>query len=92
MYTLKYCSVSYTIISNPHLTELHPHIVADAFYNGEVENEIRHLVGEGWKLQDFSFRNDSDRECIMEKIESIRCQRIYPHYECTVECKERGMT
>ena len=27
----------------------------------------------------------------MEEIEKIRCQRMYPHYECTVECKERGM-
>ena len=75
---------------NCHLSELHPHIVADAFYNGEIENEIRQLVREGWKFTNFSFKNDSDRERLMEVIESIRCERIYPHYECTAECKERG--
>lgn len=71
--------------------ELHPHIVADAFYNGEIENEIRQLASEGWQVTDFSFRSDSDRERIMEEIENIRCQRIYPHNECTADCKERGM-
>ena len=72
--------------------ELNPHIVADAFYNGEVESEIRLLVnGSGsLTLTDFTFRKDSDREAIMEKIESIRSQTIYHHHDCTTDCKKRG--
>ena len=72
--------------------ELNPHIVADAFYNGEVENEIRLLVnGSGsLTLTDFTFRKDSDREAIMEKIESIRSHTIYLHHDCTTDCKKRG--
>ena len=67
------CSIANQYIHrvNCHLSELHPHIVA---YNGEIENEIRQLVREGWKFTDFSFKNDSDRERLMEVIESIRCQ------------------
>ena len=49
---------------------MNPHNVADAFYNGELENEIRLLATRSGtvNLSDFTFRKDSDREAIMEKI------------------------
>lgn len=69
------------------LTELSPKIVAEAFYNGEVENELRRI-----SCTEFVFRNDSDRELCMEMIEKLRRQNIYPHLpsDCTQECKLRG--
>ncbi len=67
-------------------------MAADAFYNGELEDEVRLLVAEHPSLQlcDFSFNVDADRERIMEQVESFRAQSIYPHHSCTTECQERG--
>ena len=77
---------------NVSCAELNPHTVADAFYNGELENEIRLLAttSDTVNLSDFTFRKDSDREAIMEKIESIRSQTMYHHHDCTPDCKQRG--
>ena len=61
----------YTSFDHDLHAELHPHVVADAFYNGEIENEIRQLAFEGWQVTDFSFRSDSDQERIMEEIENV---------------------
>ena len=68
---------------------------ADAFYNGELESEIRLLVQLAeppCSLSHFSFIRDSDREDIMETIEAIRSTSIYTHSEtdCTSVCKKRG--
>ena len=68
-------------------------VAADAFYNGEVENEVRLLLKDSsMQLDDFKMKKDSDREVLMEKIESIRSHTIYHHHqhECTQECKQRG--
>ena len=67
-------------------------MVAEAFYRGELENEIRLLVREDatLKLGDFSCKEDMDREGIMERIEDIRAHSIYPHQNCTSQCQERG--
>ena len=45
------------------------------------------------KLQDFSYKEDSDREVFMQHVESIRAQTIYCHppENCTQECRDRGM-
>ena len=69
------------------LTELSPKIVAEAFYTGEVENELRRV-----NCIDYTFRSDSDREMCMEMIERVRRQNIYPHLpsDCTEECRLRG--
>ena len=77
---------------NVSCAELNPHIVADAFYNGELKNEIRLLAttSDTVNLSDFTFRKDPDREAIMEKIESIRSQTIYHHHDCTPDCKKWG--
>ena len=55
-------------------------IAADAFYNGEIENEIRFLVlatNPTFSLSHFTFKRDSDREETMEMIETIRSCSIY---------------
>ena len=61
--------------------------MAEAFYSGEVENELRRV-----NCIDCTFRSDSDREMCMEMIEGVRRQNIYPHLpsDCTEECKLRG--
>ncbi len=64
-----------------------PYIVGEAFYNGEVENELRRV-----NKIDYHFHKDSEREECMERIEEVRRQSIYHHKEdtCTAECKKRG--
>jgi len=66
-------------------TELTPKIVAEAFYNGEMENELRQT-----NCVDYVFCRDGDIG--MEVIERIHHQNIYPHLpsECTEDCKSRG--
>ena len=66
-----------------------PRIVSEAFYNGEVESELRRI-----QMVDYRFKMDSDREMCMGVIEEIRRKTLYPHSEetCTDECKRRGIT
>lgn len=72
--------------------ELSPKNAADAFWNGELENEVRILSQESaLTLDEAVFYTDSDREKIMDKVESLRSCSIYPHINCSSECKERGM-
>ena len=65
--------------------ELSSKIVAKAFWNGEVEHELRRLGRE-----DFRFKYDSDLERCMVMIEDIRRQGVYEHPQCFQECKRRG--
>ena len=60
--------------------------VAEAFYNGELENELRRI-----KLVEYQMK-DSDRESCMEEIERIRRENFYQHpdSQCTAECKAQG--
>lgn len=71
------------------IIELSPRIVGEAFYNGEMESELRRID----KIE-YKFHKDSDREKCMDMIENARRQSIYPHNEdaCTDECKKRGAT
>ena len=59
--------------------------MGEAFYNAEVENELRRID----KI-DYRMYKDSDRELCMEMIEEVRRERIYPHTTCSLECKKRG--
>ncbi|XP_064393011.1 uncharacterized protein LOC135340449 isoform X3 [Halichondria panicea] len=76
-----------TALEIPPDEELSPYIVGEAFYNGEVENELRRV-----NKIDYRFHKDSEREECMERIEEVRRQSIYHHKEdtCTAECKKRG--
>ena len=62
--------------------------MADAFYTGELEGELR-LIGH----VDYLFKKDSDRELCTEMIEGIRRTSTYPHptVEYASDCKERGI-
>ena len=70
------------------IAELSPRTVAEAFYNGETENELRRMG-----KVDYRFKKDSDREECMTMIETFRRERIYPHnaQTCTKDCKQRGI-
>lgn len=67
--------------------ELSPHLVGEAFYNGELEAELRRI-----NMIDYRFKKDNDREGCMETIEEFRRQTLYSHTDvsCTEECKSRG--
>ena len=64
-----------------------PHLVAEAFYNCEVEAELEDL---GWV--DYRFKKNSDREECMQEIENKRSSTLYLHSSsvCTDDCKKRG--
>ena len=71
------------------LVELIPKNAADAFWNGELENEVRTLSQENaLRLDEAIFHTDSDWEKIMDEIECIRSTSIYTHSNCSSECKE----
>lgn len=71
--------------------ELTARLTSEAFYNGEVESEVRLLIEEGkLSLEDCIMHQDTDRELIMEKIEFIRSHSIYPYHKCTQHYRERG--
>ena len=61
--------------------------MADAFYWGELEAELR-LIGHS----DYHFKKDSNREACMEMIEGVQRMSTYPHPagECTPDCNKRG--
>ena len=74
-----------------HYTELTPRLVSEAFYNGEVESEVRTLLSDmKLTLDECIVHTDDDREAIMDRIESIRSNSIYPHSQCNTDCRERG--
>lgn len=62
-----------------------PCIVSEAFYNGELENEVRRI-----NMVDYKFKMDSDREKCMGIIEEVWREKLYPHKNMyTDECKRR---
>ena len=69
------------------MLEITPHLAAEAFYNVEVEAELREI---GW--EDYRFKKNSDREECMQKIEKRRSTTVYLHSPsaCTEDCKKRG--
>lgn len=72
-------------ISNSFNAELTAHVAADAFYNGELESELRQNGA-----IEYRFRLDSDREECMSMLESKRRESVYPHSDCSKDCKKRG--
>lgn len=68
--------------------ELSPYMVSEAFYNGELENELRRI-----ERVEYTFKRDSDRETCMQMVEEVRRKTVYPHNvdDCTEECKKRGI-
>ena len=76
------CSCSVNIF-----VDMTPETCANAFYNGELESELRR-IGKA----DYRFKVDSDREECMKMVEIHRRESIYSHTgsECSNGCKERG--
>ena len=68
--------------------ELTPHLAAEAFYTGEVENELREIG-----CIDYRFFSNGDRQPCMEMIEERRIQNLYPHPadSCSTDCQKRGI-
>lgn len=76
---------------NMHIIELTPQLKSEAFYSGELEDELRLLTADGnMKLEESILHHDADCDELMERIEHVRLHPIYPHHLCTQQCKERG--
>ena len=63
--------------------------VAAAFFNGEMENELRDLG----RLEMFGLmKEDNDREKVMSEMDKIRAKSVYDHAsaDCSDACKDHG--
>ena len=87
----KHCLVSWLFIFwivdcniLPH--ELSRKIVAEAFWNAEIEAELREKNCIGHR-----FMSSTSREELMMKIDEERSSSCYAHMECSEGCKSRGM-
>ena len=63
--------------------------VAAAFWNGEMERELRDLG----RLDFFGLmKEDEDREKVMIEIDKVRAKSVYDHpsEDCSDACKEGG--
>ena len=65
--------------------KLHRKVVANAFWNSEVEDELRK---QEWT--EYRIHKVGDREKAMEKVDRQRASTVYPHQNCSEECKKRG--
>ena len=64
--------------------ELHQKHVSEAFWNAEVEGEVReHEFG-------YKFSEKGDREAFMDMVDRKRANNPYPHKNCAEECRKRG--
>ena len=59
--------------------------VAEAFWNAEVESELR----TGGVT--FKFTEKSDREAFMDEVDRARAKNPYVHTNCSEECRKRGI-
>lgn len=66
--------------------ELHRKSVANAFWKYQVEKELR----EELCVQEYIFNGKFGREKFMNEVDTKRATSIYPHAECSEECKKRG--
>ncbi len=61
--------------------------IAEAFWNAELEDELR---CRGWI--DRAFACSQSREDLMREVDSVRAAEVYPHNLCSDECKRRGIS
>ena len=66
-----------------------PKNASNAFYNGELEAELRRIGDEN-----YAFFSNEDREKCMDTLVQLRRKQIYPHEEdeCSESCRNRGNT
>ena len=62
-------------------------MIADIFWWGEVEQELRDIGKE-----EYRFKGKAAREECMVMIDEKRNQTLYPHQpeDCTEKCRKRG--
>lgn len=60
-------------------------MVAEAFWNSEVEYELREA-----NMISHKFTKTSSRENIMHAIDEQRAKTTYSHRNCSEECRKRG--
>ena len=65
--------------------ELHRKVVARAFWNSELEDELR----EQGQIE-YKFESVDDNNKAMEEIDRQRASTVYPHQNCSAECRKRG--
>ena len=65
--------------------EIHRKVVAHAFWNSELEEELRER-----KWLHVQFSSSGSREDIMEAVDKERSSSVYEHKVCSDECKKRG--
>ena len=58
--------------------------MAEAFWNAEVESEVR--TGN----INFKFTEKNDREAFMDAVDKSRANNPYTHTNCSEECRKRG--
>ena len=66
--------------------ELHRKVVARAFWNSELEDELR----EQGQIE-YRFESVDDNNKAMEEIDRHRATTVYPHQTCSAECRKRGL-
>ena len=59
--------------------------MADAFWNAELEDELR----QRGRIKS-PFAVPSDRERLMQEVDKVRAVSIYSHEVCSKECQMRG--
>ena len=64
---------------------MHRKSLAEAFWNAEIEDELRETGEVG-----YIFSSLDSREKLMDNIDRKRAKQPYVHSECTEECKKRG--
>ena len=78
-------SLCIVIIFTIFFSEMSPEFAAEAFYNGEIEQELQRIGLDGYR-----FKKNSDREACFEKIKEVRRTSVYMHTHCSKDCQERG--
>ena len=79
-----YCYVDKVLDSDMCSRELIRKHVSEAFWNTEVENEVReHETG-------YKFTEKVDREAFMDMVDRKRVTNPYPHENCSEKCRQRG--
>ena len=66
--------------------ELHRKMVAEAFWNVEIESELREA-----NMISHKFTSASSREDLMCTVDEQRAKTTYQHGDCSEECRKRGI-
>ncbi len=68
------------------MSEIGRKTVAGAFWNYQLESELREEGNES-----YLFTDSKSRERCMDEIDRRRSVSVYAHEQCSEECKKRGV-